>query len=188
MSLNLPNVTWLGVGAKYGGFLGGVGAETISGWMMNLGTYDRVIFNVESIKFGLGLGGGAGGCLIIALNCPNPQSLVSDSYQVQGNVDVGISLGNRWGGFARSAVRHLRPLMNMGPQAVRMLIQGSRHADDVRNLGHLLYSNYSLLSQGNTTPQLITIDIPVGGFAVELSVTSSLQKFSIVDYIAAPIQ
>ncbi len=188
MGLSLPNVTWIGVGAKYGGFLGGVGAETTTGWMINLGSFDRVIFNVESIKIGLGLGGGTGACLIVALNCLSPQALVTDTYEVQGNVDLGISLGNRWGGFARSAIRHLRPFMDMGPQAARMIIKGARNADDLRNLGHLLYNNYGLLTQGKSTPQLITIDIPVGGFAAELSITSSFQKFSIVEYIVAPPQ
>lgn len=182
----LPDVTWIGIAAKYGGFLGGVGYETTSGDMINLGTYDRVLFHAESLKVGLGLGGGAGAALVMALNCPNILTLCSDDYIAQKDVSVGVALGGKWSSFAKSSITTLRPLFNFGTKRFSDIIRLSRNADDIRNLGHLLYSNYAVFTQGRNEPQFICIDIPVGGYAAELSLTTSFQKFWIQDFIPSP--
>lgn len=176
----LPSVTWIGVGAKYGGIIGAVGVETNSCWMVNLETFETVTLNIESIKFGLGLGGGLGGCMVIALNCPHPRVLIKDSWEAQKNIDLSVSLGARWAEFAKSSIIYLKPLIKMGPSAVKGIIEGSKRADDLRNLGHLIYGNYSLWTKGKPDPQIMVVDFPVGGYALELSVTSSLQRVSII--------
>ncbi len=185
MSSNLAQATWIGTGIKYGGMLTGFGYETTNGWMINLATHDIVLFDQQSMKIGLGLGGGVGKVFVLALNCRNPLHLVQDSFEAQGNVDIAVSLGSRWGEFARGTFRHLRPLMNLGRESFRTLAIGAANAGHVRDVGHQVFNAYSVISSG-TSPQLICMDIPLAGAAIELSISSSIQKFRMLDYLISP--
>ena len=69
---NIPlcnaNKLWFGFGMKWGGQLGPLGAELTIAAMINVGTRQTTILQLQDIKAGLGLGGSASLSCAMAFN------------------------------------------------------------------------------------------------------------------------
>lgn len=167
-----PAHTWIGVGNKSGGILFIVGMEGTSGRLWNMdNTQYLVDFSIINARIGPGLGGSVAQLVLVAaFNCPSGRELTQADVN---DWSVNVALGSRWS----SVVRGLRRVP-MFMRVVRLLNSslgrqlGVNQLDEVRNLASYLYSNLDLHKAGSL-PKIMSIDVPLAGYGVELSASYS---------------
>ena len=167
-----PNTTWIGVGNKSGGILFVIGMEGTSGRLWNVGnTRFLVDFSITNARIGAGLGGSVAQLVLVAaFNCPSGRELMQVGVN---DWSVNVALGNRWSsvvkGLRRSAICM---------QAVRILNSslgkalGANDLDNVRNLASYIFTNFEM-HNADSSPKIISIDVPLVGYGVELSASYS---------------
>jgi hypothetical protein len=158
--------TWVGYGTKFGGIVGLLGLETMSGEIANMMTPSHSHeLSVTSIRAGVGLGGGAGIVAILLFNCSSPYSL--NGTRTTPDWSANLALGANWSD-------HVEALKNYKLfQALAQVSGKIRHASpenltSIRNGMSYIYSAVGLTSMSG--PTLVTLDIPGMGVGVELSV------------------
>lgn len=165
--------TWLGIGAKGGGFLGFFGAESTYGRLFSL--YDtsyQADFSLTNARLGLGLGGSVGAVALLVFNCPNLWRINGDSASDWG---VSFTMGKRWSEVA-TLIRHQRLLPVLAKLAKQVKYkQRVRALEDMEKLRNDLHQIYNLIDLGtmDNKPKVMSIEIPLSGKGFEISASYS---------------
>lgn len=151
------NDTWLGIGAKTGGFLVCGGVESTVGPIFKLSnTAFRLQFSLTSIRFGLGVGGGTGLVAMCVFNCPHIARL---DNMMNYDWGVNLSLGAKWDDVAKT-LRNYRFFAAVAAIGTKLAFN-PKAIEDIRNVMHYLYNIYDMGTMDNT-PTVIAFDTPVG--------------------------
>lgn len=161
--------TWLGIGAKYGGFLGFFGAESTQGKIFSI--YDasyRHSFSLTNARLGLGLGGGGGLVALCVFNCPNIWQIHNTSNNDWG---VNVSLGGKWSAVVKT-LSNYKFFTTVAKIGTKLRIHDPKDLDSIRNSLHYLYNEYDVATATPGVPKVVSIDLPAG-MGVELSASYS---------------
>lgn len=169
MAIEMDNyTTWIGYGAKFGGSLGLIGAESTDGKVCNLGyTNDVCPISITSMRLGPGLGGGVGVVAMIVFNCINVYELNNTNTS---DWSLNISLGGKWSEivkgvrkrrFYRAVINTMGDLTNATPGELT----------SIRNTCSYMYSAVEAEGLMPGTPSLMVLDIPAAGIGAELSLS-----------------
>lgn len=166
-----PTKTWLGFGNKSGGIVMTAGLESVTGQLWNLDSMQSVGFDYTNARLGLGLGGTVASLVIVAaFNCPNANNLRQIDTSDWG---IGVAIGGKWPTLISSLRRYrvLKRVLRLLESSAAVRI-GANDIDELRNLGSVLYSTYDVASTASE-PKMITLDVPMAGYSVELSAAYS---------------
>jgi hypothetical protein len=167
--------TYIGVATKAGGMIM-AGAEATTGRLYNLANPGyNVLFTMNSVKFGIGAGGGIGTVLVLAYNIRKLRDLEKTN---QGwDWGIGVDLGPVRGKALVSAISNHKGIMTAIEMAKKMRLGQGNPAlagEDLTNLRLLGHQVYNLSKMSSAEPEMICIDLPVGGAGLELSFSFSL--------------
>jgi hypothetical protein len=164
-NMNLYN-SWAGYGIKTGGTLAIVGVEGIAGQLFNLGDRSSGSFNMLSMRIGAGLGAGTGLCAVFAFNTPNLWSLNGKKTK---DLSLNFSIGGKWCDFFKflTKTKYADLLVETTKQLSKTKQLNLKQAENARNIGSALYTNYDLHTASGSS--MIAIDIPGAGIGLELS-------------------
>jgi hypothetical protein len=104
---DVPNNTglWIGIGLKFGGHFAIVGKDTFEGILFQVDDLSQdVTIEVESIRVGPGLGGGAAVALAVISGAPDPW-MVNGMRVGNWGWDFQLALGNKWSALGKAAKR-----------------------------------------------------------------------------------
>ena len=163
--MNLYN-SWSGYGIKTGGTLAIIGLEGISGQLFNLADRSAGSFNMMSMRLGAGLGAGTGLCAVFAFNTQNLWSLNGKKTK---DLCFNFSIGGKWCDYFKflTKMKYADLLAKTTKQISKTKNLPLTQAEDIRNIGSALYTNYDMHTSSGTS--LVAIDIPGAGIGLELS-------------------
>jgi hypothetical protein len=166
--------TYMGVAIKAGGMIM-AGVDGMAGRVYNLANPGyNTAFTLTNIKFGLGAGGGIGTVLVAAYNIRKLRDLEKTN---QGwDWGVGLDVGAFKGKALTSAISNHKGLMTAIELAKKLRMgQGNPTVvgEDLSNLRLLAHQIFNVGKVGSAEPEMICIDLPVGGAGLEVSVSFS---------------
>ncbi len=162
--------TYMGVAIKAGGMIM-AGIDGMAGRVYNLTNPGyNTAFTMTTIKFGLGAGGGVGAVLVAAFNIRKLRDLEKTN---QGwDWGVGLDLGPVRGKSVASALSNHKGIGTAIEMAKKMRLGQGNPAlvgEDLSNLRLLGHQVHNLSKVGSAEPEMICIDLPVGGAGLEVS-------------------
>lgn len=165
--------TWLGLGFKVGGIYVVYGRESNTGNLFNLqDPNDKHSFALKSHRVGLGLGGGfdlSAICIFQAKNISKLNGLSVDDWGL--NIDIAK-------GRLKDATKLLK--FQKAVKSIRMahlMFNITVNLPEIRDSMAFLYSLYEVASSNG--PAVHTIDIPLAGAGVEVSLFRTIGHLSI---------
>lgn len=201
MSIFSERNTWFGVGVKFGGQVIGAGMESTSGYIFNLENPNHASgFTIESARLGPGLGGTLfGGCIVIVLDCRSIMAI--DGLQIDDwavNVAFGAKLDSivkmlrgakqidaLWP-VARGILGNLSALRKgtiqagrasmPALQALNLTTEGFDKIKTATNYTWNAVNTYGRTGQ----PTVLALDIPGVGYGLELTLTVTTGKFTLL--------
>lgn len=180
--MNLRN-TWVGIGTKYGGTLGVIGAETTFGVIWNMKNFNvHMPVTIENYRIGIGLGGGIGTCLLIVFNCFSPY--VIDGMKVS-DWGFNFSVGPKWSAVLKmwkacgflSTIQDMRKALEKTNTLTQVI---SVKEFEMLKLGVNYYWQGADAVKGDGgDPQVMAFDLPVGSYGTEISLNAMTGNFRI---------
>ncbi len=189
---NIPlcnaNKLWFGFGMKWGGQLGPLGAELTIAAMINVGTRQTTILQLQGIKAGLGLGGSASLTCIMAFNYATPQSM---NGATNDGFDFALSLGEKWDGILKNLENAPRYSGWLGKlpdecryfEQAEVVAQRLKKVENLANWAKILASFSNVPASGNC---FVAFDIPGAGTGLEVGMSYGVTTIISVDGIDAP--
>lgn len=170
---------WYGIAIKVGGTLGIAGKDTAEGWLISADYYDnRLWFNLDNWRLGLGLGASVGVALVIVTSMTDPAELAGHALS---DHDFQASMGNKWGTVAKwlSGFEKYGKLASLSAKSAKRIISVAEW-ENTRGAIQSAASALGLKSD-SAIPQVAIIDIPGGGIGLELAVYKHAGVFSVHD-------
>jgi hypothetical protein len=181
------NSIWVGLGLKYGGTAGLVGAEACHGLLWQLGTGRPCYYQTQTARVGIGLGAATGSVVAIAV-AKNISSLTGATSE---GLDFSIALGKNWSGFVKGA-NSMGPAWDLlkgmkawlatkkgSAQVVKAAVRAgapvaisSDQFTSLANLGKTLCATSGL---DENSEGLSLFDIPVEGPGLEIAIYNGFQ-------------
>ncbi len=179
---------WFGFGMKWGGQLGPLGAELTIAALINVGTRETTIVQLQGFKGGLGLGGSASLNAILAFNYKKAQEL---NGATNDGFDFALSLGGKWSGILKNlenTPKYAKLLGNL-PAMCRTFEEAEVIAMRLKKMENL--SNWAkILASFSNAPTadstFVAFDIPGVGTGLEVGVSYGVTTIISVDGIDAP--
>lgn len=173
--------TWIGAAVKVGGHLAVVGGESLRGTVVRADAISNpqaywTICSTMGIRFGLGVGGGAGCVGIVVFNA----SVINDLH----NLDIGGWGANAGLGWLKptTVAPDIYPIFQAMSKGVKFCNDNNK-ANMVTNFINSLSSIEDAV-KGKVTPYAFVFDIPYGGWSAELSVVKTLNyKLQVQDLV-----
>lgn len=188
------NDLWIGVGGKYSGTLGVVGAEAAHGVVWNAGTGKRCYFQTKTSKLAIGLGASTNAVLAV-LVCNDPKQLVGTTNQ---GMDFSLALGGNWGPFIKAAnntragfaiLKSISQALKKCPggqksaQAlVRAGVPTTLDANGVESLANLAKSLVSTSGVDSSSACFSIFDIPAETPGMEIGVSYGFQTMDYIEH------
>ncbi len=183
-----PDKLWFGFGMKWGGQLGPLGADLNIAAMINVGTRQTTILQLQGIKAGLGLGGSASPTCIMAFNYSTPQSM---NGATNAGFDFALALGEKWDGILKNLENATRYSGWLGklPDECRFFEQAEVVAQRLKKVENLANWAKILASFSNVPASdsgFVTFDLPGAGTGLEVGMSYGVTTIISVDGIDAP--
>jgi hypothetical protein len=188
------NQLWVGVGGKYSGTLGVVGAEAAHGVVWNAGTGKRCYFQTRTSKLAIGLGASTNAVLAV-LVCNDPRQLVGITNE---GMDFSLALGGNWGPFIKAAnntragfaiLKSISQALKKCPggqksaQAlVRAGVPTTLDANGVESLANLAKSLASTSGVDSSSACFSIFDIPAETPGMEIGVSYGFQTMDYIEH------
>ncbi len=168
--------SWFGYGIKTGASFIIAGVEGMSGKFFNLGDLSSGSFSMLSARVGPGLGAGIGLCAVFAFNTQNLWNLHNKTTK---DVSMNFSIGGKWLEFVKLLKhgKHADTLIEITKVISKSQSLKAVHAENIRNVGSALYTNYDL--HANSGERFVAIDIPGAGVGLEMSFNCMQAKLEI---------
>lgn len=179
---------WFGFGMKWGGQLGPFGAELTIAALINVGTRETTIVQLQGLKAGLGLGGSASLTAILAFNYKKAQDL---NGATNDGFDFALSFGEKWDGILKNLENTPKYAGWLGklPDECRYFEEAQVVAARLKKVENLanwakILASFSNAPTADST--FVAFDIPGGGTGLEVGVSYGVTTIISVDGIDAP--
>jgi hypothetical protein len=166
---------WIGFGVKSGGQLGIGGVESVTAYMVNLGSGETFDLEVISSRWGLGLGGSGNAIVVLGWGFIEP-------YELDGKHenDWGFNIAFTEKLVSKSAIKAITFSkyfydMYKANKAILAYRQVKRAADGIelietmRNALHTLFAGFQL----HKPEGVVIVEVPAAGAGVEVSAYKS---------------
>lgn len=168
--------TYIGLGAKGGGFVAVAGYQALEAKLYSVENYDDTFYlNGGILTAGLGIGAGVNVQLVICLGGTKPADFQGVKFD---GWDFNVSLGGRWGDVVRST-KNIPALLKiakalkdakLGATVLKGLLKLSpKEWEQLSNLAKTIRDRLSLDPEAQK-PQVNSFDIPLAGVALEVDV------------------
>lgn len=183
--------TWVGFAIKGGGHLFVVGAEGAQGYAGRLDQFTTSLqnFNITSMRFGPGLGGGVGISMFLAFNTPMLINLNNTKispaladFNVNVSVEAKIPLGN--------SIKAIQPIARQLAAGSRLLGGlktgiGALKLSDISTLRDFAHLYWQASVEGSdaartSAPKTMVIDIPGAGVGLEVSLFWTAGEITVI--------
>ncbi len=157
---------WIGAGVKAGGTAILARLEDTEGVVVRADTFRNARYvGISSFRAGVGFGISGNPVVLIMFNTPDPAYFDGQSTSDWG---VNLALGASWSKMAKGLTqyRFFQIIGNVAKFGWKTASPDDMEA--IRNSLHVLYS--SMAAAGETSPNLVCIDVPVGGVGAEVSI------------------
>jgi hypothetical protein len=192
--------TWFGVGGKIGGVMIGAGFESTTGYLFNLeNPAFNAPFTIENVRLGPGLGGSAGACVLIILNCRSVLTLHNSDVTDWG---LNVALGAKLDGLVKllRGAKEFDLLWPVARQALRVVgqmrggtVQMAKKVapalkgmgltpddfDKIKTAVNYAWNAKNTLDR-DSKPFILALDIPGVGYGLEVSLVYTQGKFSLL--------
>ncbi len=173
---------WIGIAGKAGTQFVVVGVETLAGYLFSLDDLGKQIAVGATInRAGLGFGASGGFAILFVTGVKGPGDL--NGHQ-QAEPDFNVAIGGKWDKFVRSPAKlaKLKPLIELikrlgsTPIGIKSVLKASpeKWLELIKTARTI--KEYVGINPGDP-PNVLVIDIPVGGGGAELSVFYGLSNY-----------